>query len=86
MVTVRMAKGLDGKLRPSRRVDNKERDKLIVELFWDASMVMRDIAAEVGCSVGTVHRVIKAFDFSKLGTHCSLRVRAATSQRPAKGK
>lgn len=49
--------GLDGKKRPSRRFDITERDAEIVRLEgrgWTIS----DIASEVGCSVGTVHRVV----------------------------
>ena len=49
--------GLDGKWRPNRRVDNTSRDRNIVGLRATGRS-MRDIAAEIGCSVGTVHRVI----------------------------
>jgi DNA-binding NarL/FixJ family response regulator len=58
MVTVDMAKGLDGKVRPSRRVDTSDRDERIHELRREGQP-MRAIAAQVGCSVGTVHRVIE---------------------------
>lgn len=57
MVTVDMTKGLDGKLRPSRQVDTTDRDKRIRKLHQEGR-TMRAIAAEIGCSVGTVHRVI----------------------------
>ncbi|MEI7717926.1 MAG: helix-turn-helix domain-containing protein [Mycobacterium sp.] len=52
--------GLDGKWRPNRRFDTASRDRNIVGLRatgWS----MRDIAAEMGCSVGTVHRVISGW-------------------------
>jgi IS30 family transposase len=52
-----MSKGLDGKLRPAQQVDTTDRDKRIRKLHR-AKMPMRAIAAEIGCSVGTVHRVI----------------------------
>lgn len=57
LVTVGMVQGLDGKLRPSRQIDTTERDKRIRRLHRDGRS-MRAIASEVGCSVGTVHRVI----------------------------
>lgn len=50
--------GLDGKRRPSRRYDTTERDERI-RLLHGRLTPMADIAAEVGCSVGTVHRVLK---------------------------
>ena len=49
--------GLDGKVRPSRRVDTTERDARIRELRDDGQSI-RAIADEVRCSVGTVHRVL----------------------------
>ena len=49
--------GLDGKWRPNRRFDTTSRDYNIVRLRT-TGWSMRDIAAEIGCSVGTVHRVI----------------------------
>lgn len=58
MVTVDMIKGLDGKLRPSRQVDTTDRDKQIRRLHRNGQS-MRAIAKEVGCSVGTVHRIVK---------------------------
>lgn len=57
MVTVDMTKGIDGKLRPNRQVDTTDRDKEIRRLHRDGQS-MRSIANEVGCSVGTVHRII----------------------------
>ncbi|WP_420898503.1 helix-turn-helix domain-containing protein [Cryobacterium lactosi] len=50
--------GLDGKVRPSRRVDTTERDARISELRA-SGISIRAIATSVGCSVGTVHRVLK---------------------------
>ena len=49
--------GLDGKVRPSRRLDTSVRDALILELR-EAGQSVRKIAAAAGCSVGTVHRVV----------------------------
>jgi IS30 family transposase len=57
MITVGMTKGLDGKLRPSRQVDTRDRDNQIRKLHREGQS-MRGIAKDVGCSVGTVHRVI----------------------------
>jgi transposase len=57
MVTVGMSRGLDGKLRPDRRFDTTDRDKRIRKLHREGQ-TMRGIANEIGCSVGTVHRVI----------------------------
>jgi len=54
-----MVLGLDGKRRPSRRFDTTARDSRICELR-DAGQSVRAIAGEVGCSVGTVHRVLKS--------------------------
>jgi hypothetical protein len=56
---VRYRTGIDGKLRPDRRFINTERDEMICRLRADG-MKIRAIAAEAGCSVGTVHRVLKA--------------------------
>jgi DNA-binding NarL/FixJ family response regulator len=53
--------GRDGKLRPDRRFDTTRRDAEIIELH-DQGVSMREIAAKVGCSVGTVHRVIKKLE------------------------
>jgi AcrR family transcriptional regulator len=50
-------RGLDGKLRPARKVDTAARDARIRELRA-RGMSLRAIAAEVDCSVGTVHRVL----------------------------
>ena len=58
MVTVSHTMGRDGKMRPDRRTDTRERDKQIRKLH-KAKVPMRAIATEVGCSVGTVHRVIR---------------------------
>lgn len=49
--------GLDGKVRPSRRLDTDVRDNAIVELHRRGDS-MRTIARKVGCSVGTVHRIL----------------------------
>lgn len=54
-------KGLDGKQHPAYRYDTTERDKLIRQLRAEGHSE-RAIAAAVGCSVGTVHRVIRASD------------------------
>jgi DNA-binding NarL/FixJ family response regulator len=53
-----MTIGLDGKLRPAQRLDTTKRDKKIMKLRAQGKSV-RAIAAEVGCSVGTVHRIIR---------------------------
>jgi transposase len=53
----RMLEGRDGKRRPNRHFDNTDRDARIHELRADGKSI-RVIAAEVGCSVGTVHRVL----------------------------
>lgn len=55
--SVGWAKGLDGKVRPDRRFDTRERDRRIAKLH-KAGQSMRAIARDIGCSVGTVHRVI----------------------------
>jgi IS30 family transposase len=57
MITVGMTLGLDGKIRPDRRINTTERDKRIRKLHREGQSI-RAIAADVGCSVGTVHRVI----------------------------
>jgi DNA invertase Pin-like site-specific DNA recombinase len=49
--------GLDGKQRPLIRYDTSERDEVIRERRM-AGLSVRAIAAEVGVSVGTVHRVL----------------------------
>jgi len=51
--------GLDGKVRPGRRVDTTARDEHIRALRA-AGQSLRAIATQVGCSVGTVHRVLKS--------------------------
>ncbi|MEU2198721.1 helix-turn-helix domain-containing protein [Isoptericola sp. NPDC019482] len=58
-IAVGRVMGLDGKVRPSRRFDTTARDQRIRELR-DEGLSMRAIATEVGCSVGTVHRVCSA--------------------------
>lgn len=58
MIFVGTCVGLDGKIRPSRRFDTTDRDERIRELR-DAGQTVRAIAADVGCSVGTVHRIIR---------------------------
>ena len=53
--------GSDGKQRPNRRLDAEmleERDTAIVTWRMAGSSI-REIAAMIGCSVGTVHRVLK---------------------------
>jgi IS30 family transposase len=50
--------GLDGRARPDRRYDTSERDRRIEQLR-EAGKSVREVAREVGCSVGTVHRVLK---------------------------
>jgi DNA-binding NarL/FixJ family response regulator len=57
-----MVLGLDGKYHPRRPLTTSQmiaRDKKIMKLR-DQGMSVRAIAAELGCSVGTVHRVIQA--------------------------
>jgi len=58
-IQVSMKMGLDGKVRPSRRFDVTGRDEAILSARAAGGSI-RAIAAEVGCSVGTVHRVIAA--------------------------
>jgi DNA-binding NarL/FixJ family response regulator len=53
--------GLDGKWRPNRRFDTTRRDRRIV-LIRSTGKSMRAIAAEIGCSVGTVHRVLSRWE------------------------
>jgi DNA-binding Lrp family transcriptional regulator len=53
-----MARGLDGKTRLNRLVDTTDRDARIVSAYRSDGKTMRAIAREVGCSVGTVHRVL----------------------------
>lgn len=52
-----MSKGRDGKVRPNHRFDTSERDESIRSMH-DAGESLRTIAEKVGCSVGTVHRVV----------------------------
>lgn len=59
MAEVVKVRGLDGKIRPSRRLDTTERDAAIVSKRA-AGLTVRQIAGALGCSVGTVHRVLKA--------------------------
>lgn len=49
--------GVDGKLRPSRRVDTTARDEEVLRLRADGASI-RAIAAKLECSPGTVHRVL----------------------------
>jgi DNA-binding NarL/FixJ family response regulator len=51
--------GLDGKWRPNRRFDTTLRDRQIVTLRVVNGKSIRAIGAEIGCSVGTVHRVLR---------------------------
>lgn len=60
-IAVGKSLGIDGKVRPDRRYWTGERDSEILRRREDGES-MRTIAAAVGCSVGTVHRVIKAAD------------------------
>ncbi len=60
MVTVERVRGRDGKLRPDRAVDTTQRDKQIFRLYYRDHKSMRAVAAELGCSVGTVHRVLNS--------------------------
>jgi transposase len=55
---VPMTMGVDGKLRPSVHYDTSGRDALIRSLRARQKTI-REIAEEVGCSVGTVHRILK---------------------------
>lgn len=58
--TIRVGKtlGIDGKVRPNRRFYTGDRDAEILRRRDDGETI-RAIAAAVGCSVGTVHRVVK---------------------------
>jgi DNA-binding Lrp family transcriptional regulator len=58
MILVGKTLGLDGKVRPDRLVDTTDRDARIVRAYREEGKAMRAIASEVGCSVGTVHRVL----------------------------
>jgi hypothetical protein len=58
MISYRMILGTDGKRHPGRRFNTTARDSHICELR-DAGQSIRAIAADVRCSVGTVHRVLK---------------------------
>jgi hypothetical protein len=53
--------GTDGKWRPNSRRDTTERDLQIAVARTKAGKSIRAIAAENGCSVGTVHRVLSKF-------------------------
>lgn len=53
--------GLNGKLYPNQRFDATRRDRRIVTLRVMDGKTIRAIAAETGCSVGTVHRVLTAW-------------------------
>lgn len=55
---VPLTMGIDGKLRPAVRYNTSGRDALIRRLRAEGT-TMRAIAEEVGCSVGTVHRVLR---------------------------
>jgi hypothetical protein len=58
-ISVGWSVGLDGKKRPNRRFNTTARDTRIHELRT-AGQSVRAIASDVGCSVGTVHRVLKS--------------------------
>jgi DNA-binding NarL/FixJ family response regulator len=49
--------GRDGKYRPKRRLDTRNRDDAIRRLRTEGASI-RTIAAELDWSVGTVHRVL----------------------------
>ena len=57
VIEVSKVQGLDGKIRPSRRYDTTDRDQTIRRLRAEGKP-LRTIATDVGCSVGTVHRVL----------------------------
>lgn len=57
MIRLGWTMGLDGKVRPDRRFDTSDRDAQIVEMHNDGKSI-RQIATALGCSVGTVHRII----------------------------
>jgi DNA-binding NarL/FixJ family response regulator len=56
--------GLDGKWRPNRRFDTTQRDIEIV-LLRSGGKSIRAIAREIGCSVGTVHRVLSQWEVTE---------------------
>ncbi|UQX11319.1 helix-turn-helix domain-containing protein [Candidatus Mycobacterium methanotrophicum] len=56
-IAVRRVQGIDGKIRPSRRFDTTARDDAIRSMRETGSTI-RAIAAELNCSIGTVHRVL----------------------------
>ncbi len=58
MILVGACMGLDGKTRPNRRVDTTARDDEILRRRASGESI-RQIAEAVGCSVGTVHRILK---------------------------
>jgi DNA-binding NarL/FixJ family response regulator len=58
-VLVGWSMGVDGKRRPDRRFSTAERDAEILRRRSEGESI-RGIAAGVGCSVGTVHRVVRA--------------------------
>ena len=62
-VVVHPVRGRDGKIRPSRRYDTTERDETIRRLRADGRSIL-EIAQQVTCSVGTVHRVLNLPDLS----------------------
>jgi transposase len=53
----KMIMGRDGKRRPDRRCDTSTRDARIIGLRHEGYS-LREIASEVSCSVGTVHRIV----------------------------
>lgn len=53
--------GTDGKWRPNSRFDTTERDLRIAAAKTQHGLSVRQIAKEIGCSVGTVHRVLKHY-------------------------
>jgi hypothetical protein len=57
---VQQRRGLDGKWRPNRRFDTTDRDARIVRASRVERKSIRTIAAEVGCSIGTVYKVLVA--------------------------
>ncbi|SDO18668.1 hypothetical protein SAMN04515671_0077 [Nakamurella panacisegetis] len=56
-INVGTSRGRDGRLRPDRRFDTTHRDSIIKDLRA-GGLSVRQVAEAVGCSVGTVHRVM----------------------------
>lgn len=56
-IEVPMRRGSDGKVRPGRQFNTAYRDQQI-RAMRDDKLTTRQIASAVGCSPGTVHRVL----------------------------